>query len=171
MIVMRCLLLVCLLLTGSAAWAQEMQPELLGPPPIDGMSCDRAEGTVFHIHQHLSIYNHGKPLELPAGIGIRMDYRCIYWLHTHNTDGIIHVEAPTFHDFVLGNFFDVWGQPLGPSTVANIHVRKGELRVYVQGRVYKGNPRAIPLVLHSDIVLEAGPPYFMPKQFTDWKGN
>ena len=66
----------------------------------------------------------GKPRALPAGIGIwpplgPQNYRngqfgitqgdCFAWLSTHYADGIIHTESPVQRNFVLGKFFDLWG--------------------------------------------------------------
>ncbi len=138
---------------------------------IDGIHCDQAEGSVFHIHQHLTILAHGKPVEVAGDIGRPVLGGCFYWLHTHDTDGIIHVESPVFRSFTLGNFFDIWGQPLSATAVGPVRVPKGQLRAYVDGSRYTGDPRAIGLTLHADIVLEAGPPYVVPKPFTNWQGN
>jgi hypothetical protein len=138
--------------------------------PIDGIPCQSSEGAVFHTHQHVAIYDRGKPVDVPAGIGIIPD-RCLYWLHTHTPDGIIHIESPKYREFTLGEFFDVWGEPLSETNVAGIRVPRGRLRVYVGGRRFTGDPREMLLAFHSDIVIEAGPPYFQPKPFTDWMGN
>ena len=62
--------------------------------PVDGIHCDSMEGAVMHIHQHLTIYDHGKPFAVPADIGIPVASSCLYWLHTHTADGLIHVESP-----------------------------------------------------------------------------
>ncbi len=139
--------------------------------PVDGIRCDSMEGAVFHIHQHLALFDHGKRVGVPADIGIPAAGNCLYWLHTHTDDGIIHVESPKFRTFTLGQFFDVWGQPLTPTNVASAKVKKGQVRAYVNGMLYKDNPRAIELVEHADIVLEAGPPYHVPPLFHDWNGN
>jgi hypothetical protein len=139
--------------------------------PVDGIRCDSMEGAVFHIHQHLAIFDHGKRVGVPANIGIPVTGSCLYWVHTHTDDGIIHVESPKFRTFTLGEFFDIWGQPLTPTAVAGAKVHKGQIRAYVNGSLYKGNPRSIELVEHSDIVLEAGPPYHVPPPFTAWNGN
>ena len=72
---------------------------------IGGMSCDAQEGQRIHIHQHLVVLDHGKPVAIPASIGIPAGKRCIYWVHTHTPDGIIHIEAPLDRSFTLGDFF------------------------------------------------------------------
>jgi hypothetical protein len=138
---------------------------------IDGIRCDSAEGAVFHIHQHLTILDHGRQIDVPGDIGRPVLGQCFYWLHTHDTDGIIHVESPIYRSFTLGNFFDIWGQPLSTTAVGPARIGKGQLRIYVDGSRYSGNPREIGLTLHADIVLEAGPPYSVPKPFTNWQGN
>jgi hypothetical protein len=38
--------------------------------------------------------------------------KCIYWLHTHDETGIIHIESPIKKDFILGQFFDLWKKKL-----------------------------------------------------------
>ena len=80
--------------------------------PIDGIRCDQMEGAVLHIHQHLAIRDHGKPVGVPDDVGRPLIAQCFYWIHTHTPDGIIHIESPNFKSFTLGNFFDVWGEPL-----------------------------------------------------------
>jgi hypothetical protein len=155
-----------LLSAGAAARA-----EVPTGQPVDGIHCDSMEGAVMHIHQHLTIYDHGKAFAVPADIGIPVASSCLYWLHTHTPDGLIHVESPNMRSFNLGQFFDIWGQPLTPTNVAEIKVKKGQVRAYVNENLYKDNPRTIDLLEHSDIVLEVGPPYHVPAQFKNWNGN
>ena len=138
---------------------------------IDGIRCDQDEGSLFHIHQHLTILYRGKALEVPGDVGRPVLAGCLYWLHTHETDGIIHVEAPVLRSFTLGNFFDIWGEPLSATAVAGARIKKGELRAFVDGTRYLGDPRKIELSLHADIVLEAGPPYVAPRPFANWGNN
>jgi hypothetical protein len=76
---------------------------------IDGITCDKAEHFVSHIHTHLDIFINGKESVVPSNIGIIPD-NCIYWLHTHDDTGIIHIESPDDRSFTLGQFFDVWRQ-------------------------------------------------------------
>jgi hypothetical protein len=77
----------------------------------------------------------------------------IYWLHTHDTTGIIHMEAPAHVSFTLGEFFDMWGQPLTAGQVGPAH---GPLTVFVNGRRQGGDPRSIPLTAHDVIQLDVG---------------
>jgi hypothetical protein len=61
----------------------------------------------FHIHTHLDIFINGNHYTVPSQIGIKPDDRCLYWLHTHDDNGVIHIEAPEKRDFTLGKFFDI----------------------------------------------------------------
>ena len=71
-------------------------------------SCTTDMATQFHIHPHLAIVINGVQQTVPANIGI--DSGCMHPLHTHDIDGIIHVESPAKRDFTLENFFSVWGK-------------------------------------------------------------
>jgi hypothetical protein len=143
----------------------------LAPPPIAGISCDRMEGQRLHIHQHLVILDHGKEVPIPSDVGQRPLTNCLYWVHTHTPDGIIHIEAPQDRAFTLGDFFQVWGQPLSKNEAATAHAAKGSaLKVWVNGKPYLGDPGRIRLESHTDVVIEAGPPYPKPPRFTSWNG-
>jgi hypothetical protein len=137
--------------------------------PIGGISCDAQEGNRIHIHQHLLILDKGAPVTIPEHIGIPAAQRCIYWVHTHTPDGIIHIEAPLDRSFTLGDFFLIWGQPLSKTQAASAKAASGQsLKVWVNGKSYAGDPRKIPLAAHADIVIEAGPPFPKPPRFTNW---
>ncbi len=61
-----------------------------------------------HIHQTLTITVDGTVEVIPANIGV--DSLCMAEVHTHETDGQIHMETPeesTTH--TLADFFTVWG--------------------------------------------------------------
>jgi hypothetical protein len=136
---------------------------------INGISCDAMEGQRLHIHQHLLILDHGKEVRIPENVGQPEAQRCIYWVHTHTPDGIIHIEAPKDRSFTLGDFFAVWGQPLSRTEAATAHAKKGQrLRVWVNGKAYAGDPNKIKLDAHADIVIESGPPFPKPPRFTNW---
>ena len=144
--------------------------------PVDGISCQTSEQTVFHIHAHLTIFVNGAARQVPAGIGIPGAQAtqspqgpfietgtCFYWLHTHASDGIIHIESPVERTYTLGNFFDIWGQPLGPDQVGPA---QGHVTAIYNGQVWQGNPRDIPLNAQAQIQLQVGTPLIAPEHIT-----
>ncbi|MHB8618721.1 MAG: hypothetical protein ACYDAG_03980 [Chloroflexota bacterium] len=158
--------------------------DLLGPAPglsshptVDGIPCLGSEQVSYHVHAHLAVYVNGQPRTVPQGIGIAGPRKtqnssegpfvvagsCFYWLHTHTPDGVIHIESPRKQAFTLGQFFDIWHQPLSPSQVGPA---KGRVRAYVDGKPYQGDPRSIPLVDHSVIQLDVGSGAPPPQPFT-----
>jgi hypothetical protein len=140
--------------------------------PVAGIHCDRMEGNVLHIHQHLAIFDHGKPVGIPEDVGRPLFGNCLYWLHTHTPDGLIHVESPTLQAYTLGQFFAVWGQPLARSDVAGAKLRPGEkTTVWVDGAVYAGDPAKIQLTQHLDVTIDVGAPRKKPAPFAAWNGQ
>ncbi len=136
--------------------------------PIDGVTCDTGEHTRpddHHYHTHLTILYQGQEVTVPANIGMSSDGTCLYWLHTHDDTGLIHVEVPAAkdHGFTLGQFFDVWGKKLSPTQVVDFKAAGGqEIVTFVDGQRYSGNPRDIVLKAHEQIVLEVTPPLVDP---------
>ncbi|MEX2033320.1 MAG: hypothetical protein WD889_02045 [Candidatus Colwellbacteria bacterium] len=65
---------------------------------------------LFHIHPELVILVDGKQEAVPANIGIIPG--CTYELHTHTTDGIIHVESAVDRGYAFADFLSIWGKPL-----------------------------------------------------------
>ncbi len=148
--------------------------------PVDGIACDSSEQVAYHIHVHLSVYVDGVLRPLPAGVGIVTPLAeptpqgpfdaassCYYWLHVHAQDGVIHVESPTTRTYTLGQFFDLWGQPLGAGRVGTA---SGRLTVFVDGRRDRGDPRSIALRPHEDIQIDVGSPVVAPKA-VDWSAT
>jgi hypothetical protein len=142
---------------------------------IDGIACQASEQVLVHIHAHLTIFIRGAARQVPAGVGIAppdeidatpsgtfvAGATCFMWLHTHAADGIIHTESPIERTYTLGDFFDIWGQPLDREQVGPAH---GPVTALFNGRVYTGNPRRIPLLAHAQIQLEVGKPLVAPEQ-------
>jgi hypothetical protein len=142
----------------------------------DGISCQSSEQTLFHIHAHLTVFVNGSARQVPAAIGIPGAQptatpqgpfietgTCFYWLHTHAADGIIHIESPVQRTYTLGNFFDIWGQPLGTDRVGPA---TGHVVTIYNGQVYLGNPRDIPLTAHAQIQLQVDTPLVAQEKIT-----
>jgi hypothetical protein len=83
------------------------------------------------------------------------------WLHTHSADGIMHTESPIKRTYTLGDFFDIWGQPLSRRRVGPA---RGSVTGLFNGRVFTGDPREIPLLAHAQIQLDVGKPRIAPEQ-------
>ena len=93
---MKTLTILCLAAAFAFVAARSVRAQG-GPPrgePVAGMSCDAMEGSRLHIHQHLTILDHGKEVAVPPNVGQPAEKRCIYWVHTHTPDGVIHVASP-----------------------------------------------------------------------------
>ncbi|HEY7878203.1 MAG TPA: Ig-like domain-containing protein [Gemmatimonadaceae bacterium] len=144
---------------------------------VDTIPC--GSGTdAEHYHVHMSLIVNGQQMAIPLGIGIMNAFlrgdslaiagTCFYWLHSHDRTGIIHVEpAVTGRTFTLGEYFDIWGEPL---TTGNVAGNTGPVTVYVNGARYFGDPRAIQLAAHQEITLEVGtrvapPTYTFPADY------
>jgi hypothetical protein len=140
---------------------------------VGAVQCNAGEQLQTHYHAHLTIIQDGQERPLPPNIGITGS--CLYWLHTHDSSGIVHIEAPADqanHTFTLGDFFDVWSQPLDSTHVATFTLTSDQkLVAYVDGKVYTGDPRAIPLKSHTLIVLEIQPPSVDPPPGYTWDTN
>lgn len=147
---------------------------------VDGVKCAPVEQLAYHIHSHLQVYAGGQPLTLPGAIGLlgpvaqQTPYgsfygarQCYYWLHTHTSDGVIHIESPSARVYTLGDFFDEWRQPLSPSQVASA---RGKVTAFLNGKAWNKDPRAIPLLPHASIQLDVGTPAVAP-QVISWDGT
>ena len=150
--------------TGPAPWnaALDTLPDRLKPL---GLTALTNEGEVVHIHQHLDIYVNGKKVTVPSQIGI-YDGQFLTELHTHDATGIMHVESPTKRTFDLAQFFGVWGVRLTPSCVGGYCKELTPWRLYVDGKPYQGDPRALELKAHQEIAIVIGtPPKAIPSKY------
>jgi hypothetical protein len=140
---------------------------------VDGIEGSSREMLQVHVHAHLTLINKGQQIAIPYGIGIVKPFQVnngfvgmgqgIYWLHTHDATGIIHVESPDDRRYTLGNFFDIWGRPLTSGEVAGL---KGVVRAFVDSKPYAGDPRSIVLGAHTQITLQVGTPIVTPPVYT-----
>ena len=136
------------------------------PPAIGGRTAPArtacgARPRVTHA-AHVELFAAGHVVQVPAGIGIgppverRGAYvrtgRCWHELYTTEPTGLIEIASGTVP--TLGTLFDVWRQPLSANRLVGF---RGRARGYVDGRRWRGDPRAIPLRRHAQIVVEVGP--------------
>ena len=136
------------------------------PAPADAAAAVKAaglpmlgsEGAAEHIHAHLDVIVDGRPVSVPALIGIDESARQISPLHTHDTTGVIHIESPKKANFSLGQFLTEWQVSVSQTHLGGLHVDKGNtLTAYVNGKAVSGDPAAIILHAHDEIALVYGP--------------
>jgi hypothetical protein len=146
---------------------------------IEGVGCSASEQVAYHHHVHLAIFVNGQPRSVPLAVGMvppavveqtsQGEYAvgsntCIYWLHTHAQDGIVHIESPNPANFTLGQFFAVWMQPLSATRIGPY---QGTVTATVNGAAWRADPATIPLEQHDQIVLNLGGPAVVPPPI-DW---
>jgi hypothetical protein len=153
--------------TTKAPWKPEYAslPDRLKPLGLSALS---QEVLNYHVHQHLDIFLDGKKVAVPASIGID-DNAFITEIHTHDTSGIIHVEAGKSFPYTLGQFFSVWGVRLSKQCVGGYCAPSQQLRFYLNGKPYSGDPDNLVLKNHEEIAIAIGkPPKKIPSTY-GWK--
>ena len=141
---------------SEAPWQPELT-HLRERLKIIGLPALSEEGEALHIHQHLDLFIKGKPVLVPAFIGINEPGRFISPIHTHNTTGEIHIESPNVETFTLGQFFDIWGVRFTSKCIGSYcEDQQNSVRVFVNGEAVAGDPRSIELTDHIEIVIAYG---------------
>jgi hypothetical protein len=116
------------------------------------------EGNAVHIHAHLDVIVNGAAVPVPADIGVDDALHQISPLHSHETDGVIHIESPDpAATFTLGQFFAEWqvslaADHIGGLVADDVH----HLRVYVNGTLRPGDPAGLVLAAHDEIAIVYG---------------
>jgi len=159
---------------------------------VDGVQCQASESVVYHIHVALALYDNGNKVRVPAYVGIPVSLKintgvaagvgqspnvCLYWLHTHDSSGVLHVESPTERTYTLGQFLDIWRNTSvtdatgGQSKMVTVDssyltvlakAPSHSIHAYVGGKAVQGSYRNVTLTAHKLITLEIGSPLRTP---------
>jgi hypothetical protein len=115
-------------------------------------------GTAEHYHPRLQIIIDGTPVQVPANIGIDPYTGAMSALHTHETDGTIHIEADTTGEvFTLGQLFTEWGVRLTSTQIGGVRAETGQtVKLTSIGAEIAGDPRDLRLKPEQTIVLRVG---------------
>lgn len=172
--------------TEAPVWTRPADP--MGLATKAGLTPDRREYIDYHVHAHLDVFVNGQPVEIPGGIGINPDdpavkefgteiggippegcaQPCISPLHTHDIDGVIHVEAQTPSEFTLGQFFAEMDVRLDASCVDDLCSPETSIAVYINGQQQSGNPADIVFADMQEIAIVVGtPPAEIPDAFPE----
>jgi hypothetical protein len=159
-----------------AVTSYKLLPSSSSALSVDEIQCNASEQLLFHIHAHLDVFVNGQLMYIPPQIGIIPD-KCIYWLHTHDGSGIIHIESPIKRDFTLGQFFDLWKSKLNNPKVFNNTFNKTDNsnmpQIFINGNKLPNgtNYRDIKLHAHDEIALIYGtPPTDIPSKYDFQEG-
>jgi hypothetical protein len=185
---------LALVSTAGAATPRMRTTKAPWPRPNDTLALSRLAGLkpepheffAYHVHAHLDILVNGKPVRVPAGIGIDITNPkvqrgrlpdgtmgfggisdcgkpCISPLHTHDDSGILHTESQKAHPNHLGQFFTEWRLRLSRACVGGYC---GHVKFYVDGKPFTGDPRSIALTNFKEIAIVIGkPPSSIPSRF------
>ncbi len=115
---------------------------------------------------HVELFAANRVVLVASGIGTRppraysegriSKARCYGDLVTLEPTGVVLVRRGA--RLRLSDLFRAWGQPLSSRSLATFPAPAGRpVRVFVDGHPWRGRPGDVPLVTHSEIVLEVGP--------------
>ncbi len=127
--------------------------------PIGRLRCT-SDGAGFAVH--IELFAQRQVVIVPPRIGVGAR-GCTYPVSTSAPTGVVHVARS---GVTLGELFRVWGRRLTPSALLSFRQR---VSVFVGGRRWLGEPGAVRLTKHAQIVLEVGgyvaphPSYLFPK--------
>jgi len=174
--------------TTKAPWPAPQNP--MGLTCKAGLTPEKAEFLQYHVHAHLDVFVNGKPVLVPAGIGIDLDnpavrsdkgpdgnvigagltqecdQPCISPLHTHDPSGLLHTETKTPSPNQLGQFFTQWAVRLTNDCIGAYCKPAVPIKIYVDGNVNVGDPTQIELSNLREIAIVIGtPPASIPSAF------
>ena len=96
---------------------------------------------------HVEVFANRRVVVLPTGIGVGP--RCRYAASTNAPTGVIRLTRAV----TVGQLFRIWGQKLGPHRMLSF---RGMTLAFVGGKRWRGDPRALVLTQHKQVVLEIG---------------
>ena len=127
------LLASIVLVTGCAStdkYGVPLAPTAPGFGEVVGdVSCDSGgHDAAYHLHSQLAVYlPDGTSAEVPADIGVGNS--CMYWLHTHDETGKLHVEAPAATAATLADFLEIWRRSTNPTIPDAVNAGLAEIKV------------------------------------------
>lgn len=157
---------------------------------VDGKICDPAHYENYHVHFFLGLWVNGTQIAIPPALGmfnlgppVAGFYdaaSCVYYVHTHDSSGIIHIEDPdstnlpiTQSIYTLKQLFDEWGIAVNANEFGPF---SGPVRVFTSGPMYRGgaanqttpatdltfygtDANSVPAYSYEVIDVEVGPTY------------
>jgi hypothetical protein len=147
-----------------------------GNPQTDGsaigsFNCVVNPPDTYSVRAHLSILVNNELQSVPRYVGAAPSglTHCFYPIHTDDASGRIHVVSAAAGTFTLGQFFQIWGQPLTNSNIAGVSGLP--IEVYITDgttstKVEEADWTNIELKDHRLITIELGTPLTEIPNFT-----
>lgn len=133
-------------------------------PPVNNIPCATGMSIHYHVHVHVSIYIRGKAVTIPQGIGLGANGMCDYYMHTHTSDGIVHIEAPApASNLALDDFLSIWYQRFQTLNFPQQLTLQTGWKIFINGKPFTSvavtSPlnTEVPLAAHDAVTLEYGP--------------
>jgi hypothetical protein len=162
---------------GSPYWGDRNTSDGGMGQDVDGLPCANASPNDYHAHTHLSIFLDGAALTIPQEVGfvaLTPTTDCHYPLHTHNETGLIHIHGTEPVDRTLGQFFNIWGQPLESDNVGGLVGLPATVYIVDEDEVvteYTGDLADIALISHRQITIDIGTPSISEIPNFTWSGE
>jgi hypothetical protein len=180
--------------TGGLPWRAPAATDAMRLATKSGVPVDRHEYGIpghpgTHIHAHLDVFVNGKPVQVPAGIGIDFTVpgvqhgsspdgtpsyggielcarACIAALHTHDDSGVMHIESQEPRSYRLGDLFAEWHVRMDGECVGGYCKPNASIAVYRNGDRFSGNPAGLVLADREEIAVVIGsPPDVIPSTY------
>jgi len=113
-------------------------------------------GMAEHYHPQLEIIINGEQVPVPGNIGVDPSSGAMSAVHTHETDGTIHIEAGVAGELLtLGQLFTQWGVKLTTTQIGGVKANPGDkVTVTSNGSPVAGDPMALRLEPKQKIVVQ-----------------
>ena len=129
---------------------------------LAGLSLPAASDVGYHVHAFVAVFLDGRPVRIPANVGIDPGRGVLAPIHTHDSSGIVHLESTRPYPFTLGQLFTVWGVRFTGSRIgAYRNSGRRRLAVFADGRAVR-DPVHYVLRRHDRIVVGFGAPRSFP---------
>jgi hypothetical protein len=138
-----------------------LSPAVREAQPVGAMTCEPRRDRQPRYGIHVELFGDRQSSVIPAGIGIAPPHRgrrpfvtggrCEYPLRTREPTGVIEVARTG--DWTLGDFFELWGQPLSRTRAGDF---TGPVRLWLDGKEWTRAPAELPLHRHAQIVVVVG---------------
>jgi hypothetical protein len=139
---------------------------------IEAMGLPGFDEVISHSHAWLHVYVDGKQETVPQNIGIDPTTQTLAALHTHDAEGIVHMEADREFEFTLGQFMAVWGVAFSEDRLGSL-TPKGDkqLQVFLNGKRVS-DPVNVVMPEHGNVVIGYGKPGSFPTEpKLDWPAD